>query len=158
MWRALLILAAVLLGACAGNPQGLGKTTAPKAETPPKLGVIESVTPIELDASSYAGANVGGIFGQVGGANSGGGRGAVVGSILGGVLGGTLGQQAGVATKPGLEIWVKLDDTGKSTYLMQPGKPDEFKVGDRVRIVNKKGEARVEPETAAAAPEKPAQP
>lgn len=153
-----LILVLVLLGGCANNPQGLGKTTAPKAETSPKLGVIESVTPIELDASSYAGANVGGIFGQVGGANTGGGRGAVVGSILGGVLGGTLGQQAGVATRPGLEIWVRLDDTGRSTYLMQPGKPDEFKVGDRVRIVNKNGEARVEPEAAATTPEKPAQP
>lgn len=144
MKRALLILAVVMLGACTSNPQGIGSATAPKADTPPKLGVIESVTPIELDASSYAGANVGGIFGQVGGANSGSGRGAVVGSILGGVLGGTLGQQAGIATKPGLEIWVKLDDTGKSTYIMQPGKPDEFKVGDRVRIIKKQGDQRVE--------------
>jgi outer membrane lipoprotein SlyB len=159
MRRVFLILAVVLLGACASNPQGIGSAAAPKADKPPKLGVIESVTPIELDASSYAGANVGGIFGQVGGANSGGGRGAVVGSILGGVLGGTLGQQAGVATKPGLEIWVKLDDTGKSTYIMQPGKPDDFKVGDRVRIVNKQGDQRVEAEKASAAPqEKPARP
>lgn len=158
MHRALLILALALLGGCANSPQGLGSAAAPKADVPPKLGVIESITPIELDASSYAGANMGGIFGQVGGANTGGGRGAVVGSILGGVLGGTLGQQAGVATKPGLEIWVKLDDSGKSTYLMQPGKPDEFKVGDRVRIVNKNGTARVEPENVPATPEKPAQP
>jgi outer membrane lipoprotein SlyB len=145
-----LILALALLGGCANNPQGLGSAATPKAEAPPKLGIIESVTPIELDASSYAGANVGGVFGQVGGANTGGGRGAVVGSILGGVLGGTLGQQAGVATRPGLEIWVKLDDTGKSLYIMQPGKPDEFKVGDRVRVVkNKAGDPRVEPEKSA---------
>lgn len=157
MKRALFILSVVMLGACASNPQGIGSAAAPKAETPPKLGVIESITPIELDASTYAGANVGGIFGQVGGANSGGGRGAVVGSVLGGVLGGTLGQQAGVATKPGLEIWVKLDDTGKSTYIMQPGKPDEFKVGDRVRIVNKRGDQRVELDrpTAPPAPTQP---
>ena len=158
MRRVFLILAVALIGACASNPQGVGSAAAQKSETSPKLGVIESVTPIELDASTYAGANVGGVFGQVGGANSGGGRGAVVGSILGGVLGGTLGQQAGVATKPGLEIWVKLDDTGKSTYIMQPGKPDEFKVGDRVRIVNKRGDPHVEPENAPVAPDKPAQP
>ena len=133
----------ILLAGCAGGPGGVGSREAPKEVV--KLGVVESVTPIDLDASSYAGANVGGVFGQAGGANTGGGRGAVVGSVLGGVLGSTLGQQAGIATTPGLEIWVKLDETGKSTYVMQPGKPDAFKVGDRVRVVSKNGEARVEP-------------
>ena len=38
-------------------------------------------------------------------------------------------------------------EEGKSTYVMQPGKPDAFKVGDRVRVVRKKGETRVEPDT-----------
>lgn len=142
----------MLLAGCASNPQGVGSrsTDAPKEIV--KLGVVESVTPIELDASSYAGANAGGVFGQVGGASTGGGRGAVVGSILGGVLGSTLGQQAGIATTPGLEIWVKLDEDGKSTYVMQPGKPDVFRVGDRVRVVRKKGETRVEPIPAAEMP------
>ena len=125
---------------------GSGSADAPKEVV--KLGVIESVTPIELDASSSGGSSVGGIFGQVGGANTGGGRGATVGTILGGVLGGTLGQQAGIATKPGLEIWVKLDgEEGKSAYVMQPGKPDAFKVGDRVRVVRKKGETHIELDT-----------
>ena len=141
--RKLLFIAALSLAGCAGGPQGIGGRPAEAPKEVTKLGVIESVTPIELDASSYAGANVGGVVGQVGGA-SGGGRGGVVGSILGGVLGSTLGQQAGIATTPGLEIWVKLDETGKSTYVMQPGKPDAFRVGDRVRVVTKKGETRVE--------------
>ena len=78
-----------------------------------------SETPIEMDASSGGGASVGGVFGQVGGASTGGGRGSTVGTILGGVIGGTLGQQAGIATKPGLEIWVKLDgEEGKSLGLL----------------------------------------
>ncbi len=139
----------LLLAGCAGDQYGLGGK--PAAEAPKevvKLGVIESATPIEMDASSGGGSSVGGIFGQVGGANTGGGRGATVGTILGGVLGGTLGHQSGIATKPGLEIWVKLDgEEGKSTYVMQPGKPDAFKVGDRVRVVRKNGETRVEPDT-----------
>ncbi|BBJ00607.1 hypothetical protein FGKAn22_22990 [Ferrigenium kumadai] len=142
--RKLLLIVALLLAGCAGGPGGIGSRAAEAPKEVVKLGVIESVTPIELDASSYAGANVGGVFGQVGGA-SGGGRGGVVGSILGGVVGSTLGQQAGIATTPGLEIWVKLDETGKSTYVMQPGKPDAFRVGDRVRVVSKKGETLVEP-------------
>ena len=108
------------------------------------MGVIESVTPIELDDSSSLGAGIGSIFGQAGGAGTGGGRGSTVGSIFGSVFGGTFGQQAGIATKPGLEIWVKLDEDGKSFYVMQPGQLDAFKIGERVRVVRKGGEARVE--------------
>ena len=136
---------AMLLAGCAGDQYGLGGKSADAPKEVIKLGVIESVTPIEMDASSGGGASVGGVFGQVGGASTGGGRGSTVGTILGGVIGGTLGQQAGIATKPGLEIWVKLDgEEGRSTYVMQPGTPDAFKVGDRVRVVSKKGETRVE--------------
>jgi outer membrane lipoprotein SlyB len=144
MFKRLLFIATLLLAGCASGPESIGSRSADKPKDVVQLGVIEAVTPIELDNSSYAGANVGGVFGQVGGA-SGGGRGGVVGSILGGVLGSTLGQQAGIATQPGLEIWVKLDESGKSAYVMQPDKPDAFKVGDRVRIVRKNGGARVEP-------------
>lgn len=150
--RALLLASVLLLAGCAGDQMG-GLGGGPVAEAPRevvRLGVVESVTPIEMDASSGGGTSVGGIFGQVGGANTGGGRGAVVGTILGGVLGSTVGHQAGIASKPGLEIWVKLDDgEGKSAYVMQPGQPDDFKVGDRVRVVRKMGVTRVEHETAA---------
>lgn len=146
--RAALFTVTLLLSACASSQHGIGGSPAGVPKEVVKRGVIESVTPIKLDASSYAGANVGGVFGQVGGASTGGGRGATVGVILGGVLGGTLGQQAGIDTKPGLEIWVKLDgEENKSTYVMQPGQLDAFKVGDRVRVVSKQGETRVELET-----------
>ncbi|HUW25442.1 MAG TPA: hypothetical protein VMW07_02830 [Gallionella sp.] len=151
--RGVLFIITLLLAACASNQHGIGGGPAEAPKEVVKRGVVESVTPIELDASSYAGANVGGVFGQVGGASSGGGRGSTVGIILGGVLGGTLGQQAGIDTKPGLEIWVKLDgEENKSTYVMQPGQPEAFKVGDRVRVVSKKGETRVELEIV---PDKP---
>jgi outer membrane lipoprotein SlyB len=139
---------ALLVGCASDRQGGIGGNTGHAVTT--RFGVVESVTPVELDASSGGGSSVGGIFGQVGGANTGGGRGAVVGTILGGVLGGTLGHQAGIATKPGLEIWVKLDGAeGKSAYAMQPGEPDAFKAGDRVRVVRRGGETRVEHETAA---------
>jgi len=148
-----LIVAALLLTGCASDRQGgIGSNNADNAASI-KLGTVESVTPIEMDASSGSGSSVGGVFGQIGGASAGGGRGAAVGTILGSVLGGTLGHQAGIATKPGLEIWVRLDgEEGKSAYVMQPGKPDAFKAGDRVRVVRKKGETHVEHETAAETP------
>ena len=148
------IAVALLLAGCAGNqPGGIGGVGSDANVAAIKLGVIESVTPIEMDASSSGGSSLGSVFGQVGGASTGSGRGSAVGSILGTVLGGTLGHQSDIATKPGLEIWVKLDgEEGKSTYVMQPGKPDAFKVGDRVRVVRKRGESRVEPEAAAEKP------
>lgn len=136
--RSLLLIVALSLAGCAGNPPAQPKEVV-------LYGVIESITPIKLDNSSNVGTNVGGIFGQAGGASSGGGSGGAVGSIFGAVLGSTLGREAGVGTKPGLEIWVKLDDSGKSTYVMQPGKPDAFQVGDPVRVIRKGNAARVEP-------------
>jgi len=142
MLNRLLIVCALLLAGCASAQHGVNADNKPNEII--KLGIIESITPIELDASSGAGSMAGSIFGQVGGVNTGGGRGTVVGTVLGSVVGGTLGQQAGIATRPGLEIWVKLDNAEQSTYIMQPGKPDTFRVGDRVRIVRKKGEMRVE--------------
>src|SRR5574340_349927 len=147
--RILPLIIALLLAGCASDRQGGGGNGDANNVATIKRGVVESVTPIELDASSGGGATLGSVFGQVGGASSGGGRGSAVGSILGTVLGGTLGHQSGIATRPGLEIWVKLDnEEGKSTYVMQPGKPDEFKVGDRVRVLRKRGETRVVPEPA----------
>jgi outer membrane lipoprotein SlyB len=135
----LFFLCVLLLAGCASGKGVTAKDTV-------KYGVLESVAPIEMDASSNAGSMAGGIFGQVGGANTGAGRGAVVGSIFGSVLGGTLGHSAGIDSKKGLELWVKLDNAEQSTYVMQPGKPDAFRVGERVRIVQKKGVVRVEPD------------
>ena len=139
--RGTLLILALLLTGCAGVQQHSPARNVAII----KLGVVESVTPIEMDASSGSSATTGSVFGQVGGASTGSGRGAAVGSILGTVLGGTLGQQSGIATRPGLEIWVRLDEENRSTYVMQPGKPDAFKIGDHVRVVRKGGVVRVEP-------------
>lgn len=144
MVRRFALILAMLLAGCAGSKHGVGAHDPDKEIV--RLGVIESVTPTELDDSTNAGAMAGGIFGQVGGASSGAGRGAVVGSVFGSVLGGTLGQQAGIGTRPGLELWVRIDGAEQSTYVMQPGTPDAFKVGERVRVVTKQGSTRVEPE------------
>lgn len=145
MLKRVLFLTCLLLAGCASSKHGIGSND-PAKETI-KLGVIESVAPIEMDASSNAGSMAGGIFGQVGGANTGTGRGSVVGSVFGSVLGGTLGHQAGIGSQPGLELWIKLDGAEQSSYVMQPGKPNAFRVGDRVRIVAKKGGTLVELDT-----------
>lgn len=134
MTRAYFLLALLLTG-CATSPHGMNADTAKEII---KLGIIESVTPITMDNSS--GGTAGSIAGQVGGIYS---R-TVVGVVLGSVLGGTVGSQAGLATKPGVEIWVKLDADGSSLYVMQAVGNDIFKVGDPVRVVRKQGDTKVE--------------
>ena len=155
--RSVLFIIALLLAGCASEPHGLGSRSAdaPKVIKP---GIIESVTPVEMDASSSSGAFAGSIVGQAGGVSVGGGRGASVGIVLGNVLGITLGQQAGIATKPGLEIWVKLDGEDKSAYVMQAVTPDAFKAGDRVRVIYDKGETHVEALNTTEIPKTPNQP
>jgi outer membrane lipoprotein SlyB len=145
--RSFIFLAALLLTACANSPS---QNSVAKIN----FGIIESLKPIALDASTHGGAAAGQVFGQVGGASGGVGRGAFVGMILGGVIGGTAGREAGIATKPGLEIWVKLEEYEQSVYAMQAGEPNAFKVGQRVKVIRKGNTARIEAldEVAASAP------
>jgi len=129
MRRALLLTALILAG-CASGPKFPPEVFKP--------GVIESVTPIELDNSS--GGTAGSVAGQVGGIYSG----SMMGVILGSVVGGTVGSQAGIATKPGVELWVKLDEDGSSVYVMQALDKIVFKVGDHVQLHIKNGERNIE--------------
>lgn len=135
-WLFPSVLAAALT-ACASAP-----AMQPVAKI--NFGIIESIKPIALDASTHGGAAVGQVFGQVGGSGGGVGRGAFVGMVLGGVIGGTAGREAGIATKPGLEIWIKLEEYEQSVYAMQAGAPDSFKVGQRVKVIRKGNTAQVE--------------
>ena len=144
----IVILSALLLAACASDGSCDASSSAGKKENAPKVGVVEAVTVVELpDEGGGSGSYIGGTLGNIGGANVGGGRGGAVASVLGAVLGSTVGdaaQNSGVI--PGLEIWIKLDE-GKSMVVTQPAKEKEdFKVGERVRVVRKKGELRVEHE------------
>ncbi len=125
------ILIVLLLTGCASSKHGSPAEVI-------KLGVIENATPIELDDSSGGGA--GSVAGQVGGIYTG----SMVGVILGSVVGGTVASQAGIGTKPGVELWVKLDEDGSSVYVMQAAGKDLLKVGDHVRVVRRGNEVRAE--------------
>jgi len=73
----------------------------------------------------------------------GGGRGSIVGATVGAVLGGLGGAAAeeGVTRQRGLEITVKLD-SGRMIAITQAA-DEEFRVGDRVRILSGGGTTRV---------------
>lgn len=148
--RFLALLLPLLLAACAGNSTHGVNTVAEEQKVPPQLGVVDSVTPIELpNEGGSAGAVIGGTAGAVGGANTGSGRGSVAASIFGGVLGSMAGdalQNSG--THPGVEIWVRLDD-GKSVVARQSQDSNNvFRIGDRVRVVHDRNGTRIEHLTA----------
>lgn len=111
-----------------------------------RLGVVESVRDVTMEGSrsgvgSVAGAAVGGVAGS----SLGSGKGHIVGAIVGAVAGGLAGNaiEEGATRKPALEIAVRLDN-GQTIAVVQEGQPDEFRNGDRVRVLKgARGDTRV---------------
>ena len=144
MRRFLALLFSLLLAACADT--GTHGVSANQKPEPPRLGIVQSVSPVELpNEGGSAGAMIGGTAGAVAGANTGDGRGSYAATILGGVVGSMAGnamQNSG--THPGVEIWVKLDD-GKTEVIRQSlNKNDVFHVGDRINLIHDKNGMHVE--------------
>ncbi len=109
-----------------------------------QMGTVEAVREITIEGTqSGVGAVAGGAVGGIGGSEVGHGKGsaagAVVGAVLGGVAGGAIEEVA--TRKKGYEITVKLD--GGRTVAIAQEADEEFKVGERVRIVTGDGVTRV---------------
>jgi outer membrane lipoprotein SlyB len=144
---ALLLLAftPVLVAGCAG---GLGSKdySRDQARTVQEvqMGVVESVRTVKIEGTkSVVGPAAGAVVGGVAGSTIGGGRGSVVGATVGAVLGGVGGAAAeeAVTRQDGVEITVKLD-SGRVLAITQAA-DEEFRVGDRVRVLSGGGTTRV---------------
>lgn len=133
----------------AGCASGLGSADYERREArrvyEVRMGVVENVRSVRLEGTesgvgTVAGAAVGGIAGS----EIGRGKGSAVGAVLGAVVGGVAGAAAEeVATrKTGLEITVRLD-SGRTIAVVQEDTGERFAVGDRVRILESGGQARV---------------
>ncbi|MEW5771618.1 MAG: glycine zipper 2TM domain-containing protein [Pseudomonadota bacterium] len=141
-----LLLIPALLGGCAS---GLGSGDYERAEArrvyEVKMGVVESVRQVRLEGTdSGVGTIAGGVVGGVAGSEIGGGKGAAIGAVLGAVAGGVAGKAAeeGLTRKPGLEITVRLD-SGRTIAVVQEDTGESFARGDRVRVLESGGQARV---------------
>ncbi len=109
-----------------------------------QTGVVEHVREITIEGTqSGIGAVAGGAVGGIGGGEIGHGRGSSAGAVVGAVLGGVAGGAIEEATtrKKGYEITVRLD-AGRTIAIAQEA-DEEFKVGERVRIVTGGGVTRV---------------
>ncbi|MHB1186250.1 outer membrane lipoprotein [Thiobacillus sp.] len=141
-----LIAASTLL--LAGCPAGLGGKDYSRSQARTvqevQMGIVESVREVTIEGTKTPiGAGAGAVVGGVAGSTVGGGRGSVVGAAVGAVLGGVGGAAAeeAVTRQKGVEITVKLD-SGRMIAITQAA-DQEFRVGDRVRVLSGGGVTRV---------------
>lgn len=140
-----LLLVALLAGCVTPRTNDSYSRDQTRREMTVRMGVVESVREVTMEGSkSGIGSAAGAVVGGVAGSGVGQGKGQIVGAVLGAVAGGLAGNaiEGGTTTKPALEITVKLD-SGQMIAIVQEGSPNEFRAGDRVRILGDRGESRV---------------
>lgn len=141
-----LALLLSLLAGCAGSKSGdTYSRDQARQEMTVRMGVVESVKIVTLEGTkSGVGTAAGAVVGGVAGSSMGRGKGNIVGAVIGAVAGGVAGNviESGTTTKDALEITVKMDN-GQLLAIVQEGNANEFRAGDRVRIIGGRGESRV---------------
>ncbi|MGF1723543.1 glycine zipper 2TM domain-containing protein [Photobacterium nomapromontoriensis] len=138
---------------CSSNPYGDSYGVADtRTIQQVYYGTITKLEPVTIEGEgegqmigALAGAAVGGILGS----KVGGGSGSDIAAIGGGLLGGYAGSKAGegVTRRNGVNITIKMDNTGKTVAVVQEANPNMmFRVGQRVRVNMDGSTARVVPE------------
>jgi outer membrane lipoprotein SlyB len=138
--------ASLLLNACytpssSGSVYSAGEA---RNEQTVRMGVVESVRQVTIEGTrGEVGTVAGGAIGGIGGSTVGGGRGSAVGAVLGAVAGGVAGSaiERNVTQRKGLEITVRLEN-GDLRAITQDA-DEEFRPGERVRLVSSRGVTRV---------------
>lgn len=144
----LLILSlAIAIGGCASSNAGdiYSRDEARRVQSV-QMGVVEGARPVRIEGTKSAiGAGAGTIVGGIAGSSVGGGSGksSAVGAVLGAVVGGVAGaaSEEGLTREDGMEITVRLE-SGRLISVVQAGK-EEFRPGDRVRVLERGGVTRV---------------
>ena len=150
MKRLMVLTTAMVMVALAGCAQpGLGGGNYTRGqvrgEQSVRLGTVESVRDITIDArdtgtGTLAGAAIGGVAGStVGGGYRANAAGAIAGAVVGGLIGNAVEKNGN--DRRGVEVTVRLEG-GKLIAITQE-KDEDFRVGDRVRILSGQGTTRV---------------
>ena len=138
---------AVLLLGCAQPGLGGGNYTRGqvRGEQSVRIGTVEAVRDVTIDArdtgtGTLAGAALGGVAGStVGGGSRANAVGAIAGAVVGGLIGNAVEKNSN--DRRGVEVTLRLED-GRVIAITQE-KDEEFRVGDRVRILSGQGTTRV---------------
>ena len=139
------LVPALLTGCASGLGSGDYERREARRVQEVKMGVVESVRTVKLEGTeSGVGTVAGGVVGGIAGSNIGGGKGSAIGAVLGAVAGGVAGKAVEEAStrKPGVEITVRLD-SGRTVAVVQEDSGESFIRGDRVRMLESGGQARI---------------
>ena len=137
---------AILFG-CAQPGLGGGNYTRGqvRGEQSVRLGTVESVRDVVIDArdtgtGTLAGAAIGGVAGStVGGGYRANAAGAIAGAVVGGIIGSAVEKNSN--DRRGVEVTIRLE--GGRLIAITQEKDEDFRVGDRVRILSGQGTSRV---------------
>jgi outer membrane lipoprotein SlyB len=141
----LVILVVSVITACASSNSGsvYSRDEAKRTQTV-KTGVVESVRQVKLEGTKTPiGTVAGGAIGGIAGSSVGSGRTSSVVAVIGAVAGAIAGSAVEeVATrKDALELTIKLDGGGLVAIVQEAD--EEFKAGDKVRIIENGSSSRV---------------
>ena len=140
-------VATAMLAGCAQPGLGGGNYTRGqvRGEQSVRIGTVENVRDVTIDArdtgtGTLAGAAIGGVAGStVGGGSRANAVGAIAGALVGGIIGSAV--EKNNNDRVGVEVTVRLEG-GKMIAITQE-KDEDFRVGDRVRILSGQGTTRV---------------
>ena len=139
--------ATAMLVGCAQPGLGGGNYTRGqvRGEQTVRVGTVEAVRDVVIDArdtgtGTLAGAALGGVAGStVGGGSRANAVGAIAGAVVGGLIGNAV--EKNNNDRRGVEVTIRLEG-GKLIAITQE-KDEEFRVGDRVRVLSGQGTTRV---------------
>lgn len=135
----------VLAGCASGKGGDDYERTETRRAYEVKMGTVESVRVVKLEGTaSGVGTAAGAAVGGIAGSGAGQGKGSAVAAVLGAVVGGIAGAavEEGVTRKTGQELTVRLD-SGRTIAVVQEDTGEKFDRGDRVRLLESGGQARV---------------
>jgi outer membrane lipoprotein SlyB len=141
----LMLAISVVIAACASGKGGdvYTREEARQVQTV-QMGIVEGARPVRIEGTkSMVGTGAGAVVGGIAGSTAGQGKGSTIGAVIGAVVGGVAGSamEEGVTREDAMEITIKLD-SGRMISVVQGGK-EEFKPGDKVRVLQSNGETRV---------------
>ncbi len=133
------LVALALVAGCATHttPTTFNRSEVGRAQSV-EWGVVQAVREVTIQNDSRGvgtatGAVLGGIAGStIGGSSRANAAGAVAGAVAGGAAGNAMSRSA----RAGVEVTVRLDQSGRTIAVTQDGQANDFRVGDRVQVAS----------------------
>jgi len=134
-----LLVIAMAAGGCATHttPSTFNRSEVGRAQTV-EWGVVQAVREVTIQNDSRGvGTATGAVLGGIAGSTIGGGsRANAAGAVAGAVAGGAAGNALSRSARTGVELTVRLDQSGRTIAVTQDGTANDFRVGDRVQVAS----------------------